>query len=80
MADFTSVLSDAQRLPERDRLRLIDARWDTLPPETEAAISEEWGQEIERRVAELDAGAVETIPWSKIREEALARINNGKGP
>jgi putative addiction module component (TIGR02574 family) len=79
MSDFTSVLSAAQNLPEQDRLRLIDALWDTLPPEAEASISDEWRQEIERRVAELDAGAVETVPWSQVRDEALARINNGKG-
>jgi putative addiction module component (TIGR02574 family) len=78
MSDFTSVLSAAQQLPEQDRLRLIDALWDTLPPETEGGISEEWGREIERRVAELDAGTVETVPWAQVRDEALARIKNAK--
>jgi putative addiction module component (TIGR02574 family) len=78
MSDFTSVLSAAQQLPEQDRLRLIDALWNTLPPETDASLADEWGREIERRVAELDAGTAETVSWSQIRDEALARLDNGK--
>ena len=78
MSDFSSILSAAQRLPERDRLRLIDALWETVPPDSEAPFSEEWAREIERRVAELDAGSAKTVPWPQIRDEALARIGHGK--
>ena len=79
MSDFSSVLNAAQKLPEQDRLRLIDALWDSVPPESEAAFSEEWIAEIQRRVAELDAGTAKTIPWSQIRDEALGRIDHGQG-
>ena len=78
MSDFSSVLSAAQQLPEKDRLRLIDALWESVPPDSEAPFSDEWAREIERRVAELDAGTAKTIPWSQIRDEALARIGHGK--
>ena len=78
MNDFSSVLSAAQRLPEKDRLRLIDALWESVPADSEAPFSDEWAREIERRVAELDAGTTQTVPWSEIRDEALARIGHGK--
>jgi putative addiction module component (TIGR02574 family) len=78
MNDFSSVLSAAQQLPEPDRLRLIDALWETVPPESDAPFSDEWSREIEHRVAELDAGTAKTIPWSQIRDESLARIHHGK--
>ena len=78
MSDYTSVLSAAQSLPAPDRLRLIDALWETVPPDVEAPFSDEWTREIERRVAELDAGRARTIPWSQIRDEALARLRNGQ--
>lgn len=78
MSDFSSVLSAAQQLPEQDRLRLIDALWESVPPDCEAPFSDEWAEEIERRVAELDAGTAKTVPWSKVRDEALARIGYGK--
>ena len=71
MNDFTSVLSAAPQLPKADRLRLIDALWESVPPDAEAPFSEEWAREIERRVAELDAGTAKTVPWSQIRDEAL---------
>ena len=77
MSDFSSVLSAAQQLPEPDRLRLIAALWETVPAESEAPFSDEWAREIERRVAELDAGTAQTVPWSQIRYEALARIGHG---
>lgn len=78
MSDFGTILSAAQRLPEQDRLRLIDALWDTVPPDSESPFSEQWTREIQRRVAELDAGTAETVPWSRIRDEALGRIGHGK--
>jgi putative addiction module component (TIGR02574 family) len=78
MSDFSSVLSAAQQLPEKDRLRLIDALWESVPPDSDAPFSDEWAREIERRVAALDAGTAKTVPWSQIRDEALARIGHGK--
>ncbi len=79
MSDFDSVLSAAQQLPDNDRLRLIDALWDSVPPDSEAPFSDEWAREIERRVAGLDAGTAQTVSWSQIRAEVLARIGHGKG-
>ena len=78
MSDFASILDAAQQLPDRDRVRLIDALWRSLPPEAEATLSDEWAREIEFRVAELDAGTALTVPWSQVRDEALARVNHGK--
>ncbi len=78
MSSFDSVLSAAQSLSEQDRLRLIDALWETVPPDSEAPFSDEWSREIQRRVAELDAGTAETVPWSRIRDEALGRVDHGK--
>ncbi len=78
MSDFGSVLSAAQQLTEPDRLRLIDALWESVPDDSDAPFSDEWAREIERRVAELDAGTAQTVPWSQIRDEALARIGHGQ--
>lgn len=78
MSEFDSVLSAAQQLPDKDRLRLISALWDSVPPDSDVPFSNEWVREIERRVAELDAGTAQTVPWPEIRGEALARIRHGK--
>jgi len=34
----------------------------------------EWEEEIARRVEELKAGIVSTIPWAEVRKRAIARI------
>ena len=78
MTDFASILSAAQNLPEQDRVRLIQALWDTVPPEAESTFSEDWTREIERRVAELDAGSAPTIPWSEVRDAAIGRLRHGQ--
>ena len=54
------------------------ARQVEQPDPREFGISDELAREIERRVAELDAGTAETVPWSQIRDEALARIDAGQ--
>ena len=73
------MLSAARQLPDDDRPRLIDALWDSVPPDSDAPFSDEWAREIERRVGELAAGTAQTVSWSQIRDEALARIGHGKG-
>ena len=76
MSDFVSVLTAARQLPELERVRLIEALWDSVPPDSDAPFSDEWTREIERRAAELDAGTARTVPWSDIKNEALARIGH----
>ena len=36
-----------------------------------------WSKEIERRLAEIDAGAVELIPWEDVRTELFVQPNEG---
>ena len=36
-----------------------------------------WSEEIERRLAEIDAGSVELIPWEDVRPELFAQPNEG---
>lgn len=78
MHNFDSVLSAALLLPQEDRLNLIDALWNSVPPDSDVCFSEEWAHEIERRVAELESGTAKTTSWSQVRDEALARIRDGR--
>jgi putative addiction module component (TIGR02574 family) len=78
MSDYGSVLSAASQLPVQERLRLIDDLWDTVPDDAPCPLSEEWKREIERRVADLDAGTAKTIPWEVVRDTALARLRHGQ--
>ena len=77
MVDFNTVLTEAQQLSAEDQLRLIDALWDLVPPDADIPLHEDWAAELERRVAEIEAGDAATVPWTTIRKEALARIGHG---
>jgi putative addiction module component (TIGR02574 family) len=77
MSDFATVLDAAQRLEAEDRIRLINALWDTVPENADLPLDPAWGPELQRRAAALDSGEMTTIPWATVRDEALARIGHG---
>lgn len=77
MPDYAELFTAASNLPLDQRMRLIDDLTDTLP-ETEG-LSPEWQAEIERRWAEIESGAVETIPWETVREDLFRRVGLNRG-
>ena len=62
------LLKRALRLDEEDRASIAGALIESLHAEAEPGVEEAWDVEIERRVKELEAHAVKTVPWSKVRE------------
>jgi putative addiction module component (TIGR02574 family) len=70
-----AVLKKALTLPEADRAELAGALLNSLEPVEEADIESAWRQEVAARVAALDAGEVETIPWSEVRDRLVARLS-----
>ena len=62
-----TVLDEALALPEPERAALISALIQSLEPTTDAGVDAAWDAEIARRVAELDAGNAQTVPWSEVQ-------------
>ena len=77
--NLKEVFREAAQLPERDRATLAGLLIETLDPvsesDVEAAQLEEMPEEIRRRVAEIDAGTVELIPWEEVRAELFGHPN-----
>lgn len=46
---------------------------ETLEPDSEADVEAAWSEAIKRRLAEIDAGTVELIPWEEVRAELFAQ-------
>ncbi len=67
------LLERALHLGETERASLAGALIESLHGPAEPGISAAWDAEIQRRVAELESGSVETIPWSEVR----ARLFHG---
>jgi len=70
MNAYDDVFVAAQGLPPSDRIRLIHALWDAVPPDEWPLPSEEWIAEVQRRSAEYDAGRIEASPWPEVRASA----------
>jgi putative addiction module component (TIGR02574 family) len=44
-----------------------------LDAESDEGVADAWRVEIERRMAELDAGVVQTVPWEELRARLYRR-------
>jgi len=65
------LLEEASHLSEPERGELAARLIDSLEPLAEVDdtdIAANWGEEIARRLADLDQGRVQTIPWSEARQ------------
>ena len=57
----------------KERATLIRLLIDTLDAESEEGSDDAWRAGVERRIVELDAGAVETVPWKERRARLCQR-------
>ena len=73
--DVTALFRDASELSERDRATLAGLLIESLESDAEPDVEEAWSAEIERRVADIDSGTVQTIPWEEVRRRLLDRLN-----
>lgn len=73
-SNVAELFQQASELSEADRATLAALLIESLEPEQSVDIEAAWAVEIKRRVAELDAGAVRTVPWSAVREELQRRL------
>lgn len=69
-----ALLRKALALPEADRANLAGALLESLEPSDEAEVEEAWREEVAARIAALDAGEVETVPWEEVRDQLFARL------
>ena len=61
------LLNDAMELAPADRGRLAALLIESLEAEADPVANEEWSEEIQRRLADMDAGRATLIPWSEAR-------------
>jgi len=70
--DVKELIREAAELPEPDRATLAGALPEGLEPTPTPEVKAAWSREIERRVREIDAGAVELTDWEDVRAELFA--------
>ena len=71
--DVTALLKEALALPLTQRADLAEALVASLEEHSAEDTETAWKTEVERRIAELDEGAVSTIPWTELRQRLFER-------
>jgi putative addiction module component (TIGR02574 family) len=69
---FIELWKEASELSEKDRADLAGLLIESLKGEPDEGAPH--GPEIERRVAQLEAGNVKSIPWEEVRQRLLDRL------
>lgn len=72
--ETSDLLKKVLALPVDERAALANTLLDSLGTADES-VQEAWDQEVARRIEDLDAGRVETIPWEQARRQLFARSN-----
>ena len=70
MATSADVLDSALRLPDRERARIAERLIASLDPIVEPSTEVElaWQAEVQKRLAQVDRGEVQCIPWEQVRD------------
>ena len=66
------LLDEALQLSEQDRAELALRLLDSVGEPTDQ-VERAWIEEAKRRLAEIDSGQVQTVPWSEARQRIFAR-------
>lgn len=72
--DVSELLKKAMALPTEARAALAGQLLDSLDQTIDTTAEAEWEKEIERRVAQLESGSVQTIPWTEVRRRLSDKL------
>ena len=72
--DAKKLLENALALEESERALIAASLIESLDPETDPRVEEEWEQEILRRTKELDSGTVRKVSWTQARAQILQQV------
>ncbi|WP_437277208.1 addiction module protein [Sorangium sp. So ce375] len=77
MSDVENVLVAALRLSAEDRAAVAAALIQSLDEteQTTEGVEAAWAEEIQQRLADVDAGVVTPVPWPEARRRILAAAN-----
>lgn len=74
LSEVIRLFKDATNLSDKERATLAGLLIESLESEIDPDIDEAWSQEIDRRIAELDSGRIETVPWEVVRANLLETL------
>jgi putative addiction module component (TIGR02574 family) len=70
------LLEQALSLSVEEQEALADSLISNLDGKVDEGLQAAWEAEIQRRIADLDAGKSKTTPWAELRKRNLAKLPN----
>jgi putative addiction module component (TIGR02574 family) len=75
-ATHAELLERALELPAGDRLALATELLESVEGPEDREWNAAWAAELDRRVRDLDSGAVQAVPWQQVKSEILERLRS----
>lgn len=63
------VLREALELSEEDRAHLAAVLIESLEDKPDPGVEAAWDEEISRRIDDIEAGTLKTVPWEEVRQK-----------
>jgi len=70
-----SLLAQVLALPDEERHEFLALLQERLPELADGELSEEWIDELDRRLADVESGNVPTVRWEAVKERLLAKYS-----
>ena len=72
--EVSRLLEQALSLSVEEQEALADSLISNLGGKVDEAVLAAWGDEIKKRVTELDSGRAKTVSWTEVRQRNLAKL------
>ncbi len=69
------ILGSAMKQPDADRARIAEALIASLDAPTDQEVDRAWQIEMDKRLREIDSGAVKCVPWEEVRDRLYRNAN-----
>ena len=69
------ILGSALKQPDTERARIAEALIASLDAPAEHEVDQAWQVEIDRRLRQIDSGAVKCVPWVEVRDRLYRNAN-----
>jgi len=76
--EVSKLLEQALALSVEEQEALADSLISNLGDKVDKGVQAAWHVEIEKRIAELDAGKAKTVPWEEVRQRNLAKLPHAR--
>jgi putative addiction module component (TIGR02574 family) len=72
--EVSKLLEQALTLSLEEQEALAESLISNLGGKVDDSVAAAWDEEIKKRIADLDSGTANTVPWTEVRRRNLAKL------